>query len=166
MKEIPHLAQNLQRNMMKLSTFDLLNTSAVIIRLSLEKWTEVIRSSQSIVLRHNVSIYGRDRDRFGRWRGRRKFNSNFRRSFLTARSLIWGSHRTMWWETCLVAAEVFGHLTGGEPVVGVWCVRPLSSVHPAGLWRGTLPHLSLMDLKVKKKLTYDMIISNVWSVKC
>lgn len=48
----------------------------------------------------------------------------------------------------------FGPLTGGKPVVGVWGVGTLASLHPARLRRRALPHLSLMDQKVKKKVRY------------
>lgn len=128
----------------------LLITSAVLImRLDSWKWTEVIVDSQSTVLWPNFPIYGGEREQSGRW-GKGKFNLIFRWWILTAKALVWSSYCTVRGETCLVGVGVFGHQIGGEPVVGVWSVSPLSSVHPARLWGRTLPDFSLMDKKVRK----------------
>lgn len=53
--------------------------------------------------------------------------------------------------------DVFGQLTRGEPVEGVWSVGALASLHPAGFWGRTLSHPFLRERKrrgVREKHTY------------
>ncbi|TNN67342.1 hypothetical protein EYF80_022449 [Liparis tanakae] len=45
--------------------------------------------------------------------------------------------------------EVFGPQTGGGRGVGVWSVRPVSSLHPAGLGGRTLTDFSLTGLYLR-----------------
>ena len=91
-----------------------------------------------------VSFYGGQRQRGPSGRGRqRKFNFVFGRRVLFATAFVWRSCRAVRQITGLVGVNVFGPRAGGEPVVGVGSVGPVSSLHPAGLRGRTLTDFSL-----------------------
>lgn len=96
-------------------------------------WNVATIDLQSFILWPNFSINWGYRHPSGRRWIKRKFNFIF---------CGWIAVEVLAWR--VLAIVVFGSQAGGEPEEGVRSVCALVSLHPARLWRRTLPHFSLI----------------------
>lgn len=126
-KDTPHLAQTLQTN----TRLKFLNYPEYFDD---KVWNVITIDLQSFVLWPNFSInWGYGYPSGPGWE-KRKFNFIFCGWITVAEVLDWG----------VLVIVVFGSQAGGESVEGVRRVSALVSLHPARLWRRTLPHFSLI----------------------
>lgn len=101
-------------------------------------WNVATIDLQSFVLWPNFSINWGNGNPSGRRGIKRKFN------FIFCGRIAVGVLAMS-----VLATVVFGSQAGGEPEEGVRSVCALVSLHPARLWRRTLPHFSLIRRRRK-----------------